>query len=249
MEMEMEPSSAMDAEAAADVAVRNLLARELPTTDADDDAGGDDADLGFGRGSSRGGNDDSFDIDGGLSSHVSDDDAADIEKILADDDPEPIPDVFSGPKPGLEGGKRSRVLLWLVVVLVVLGGTGGGIWYKRAEIVEMFPQAAAVFEALNIPTPSSTSMLQVKDIVADRFVQNGADILVVKGIITNTSEQPRPVPMLRLGLYDAANALIQETSGKALSETLAPGDSTRFTIQLEHPSLSAHHFEIGYVTP
>ncbi|MEO5375471.1 MAG: zinc-ribbon domain-containing protein [Alphaproteobacteria bacterium] len=260
MPLEMEPSSQAAAEAAADVAVRNVLAREFPMEDdeperterAERDDRRRDEEPPRSRRGGRGGLDESFSLATSLLSTASngDDGPPDIERILADDDPDPIPEVFSGPKPQTSGSGKSHRLLWVVLVLLVLlGGAAGGAWYKRDMILERWPEVAGVMEMLHLPVASPTSMLQVKDIVADRFAKNGVDILVVKGIITNTSDQPRPVPKLRLGLYDAANALIQETDGQALNATLPPGESTRFTIQLEHPAQAAHHFEIGYVTP
>ena len=74
----------------------------------------------------------------------------------------------------------------------------------------------------------------------------GMDVLVVRGVIVNVSEQERPVPLLELVLSDLDGNAVQTASTAPLKTELAAGDQIGFKIQVEKPSALARRLEVTF---
>ncbi|MBF0130649.1 MAG: zinc-ribbon domain-containing protein [Alphaproteobacteria bacterium] len=175
-----------------------------------------------------------------------DDRALDLDDILSGDAPEPIPEVFSGPPPRRSGGKKGRAKVWLFGFLGIVGIALGGAWYMRTEIANRWPVVATVLETLHIPLQPVGAGLKVTGLQPERMAQDGDEVLVVKGMITNTTGKILDVPTLRLSLYDAKGVLLQESLGSASKDSLASGENVGFRLLLKQPSQSAQRFEVGF---
>ncbi|MBF0095589.1 MAG: DUF3426 domain-containing protein [Alphaproteobacteria bacterium] len=116
----------------------------------------------------------------------------------------------------------------------------------RTEIANRWPVVATVLETLHIPLQPVGAGLKVTGLQPERMAQDGDEVLVVKGMITNTTGKILDVPTLRLSLYDAKGVLLQESLGTASKDSLASGENVGFRLLLKQPSQSAQRFEVGF---
>lgn len=178
----------------------------------------------------------------------------DIEEDLAGDEDVDFDDVGGG-------RRRGKGLLITTVVLGVLGGGGAALWWQRDSVTAMFPFLGPAVEAVqafhfadlrmsgfDIPFLTSQDVgLQARNLVPERMVQNGVEILVVRGTLANVTEQPRKVPPISLVLYDASGGIIQQSESVAPPvESLPPGEAAPFTVRLENPSGAAARFAVKF---
>lgn len=258
--MEMEPGQRsrrpVDESAADAVPMESTAGRGGRDAPADSDplAGLDFDSSDFGGDGFGGGKDD--DGLGAFSDLMSRDaggDEPDLDDLLAND-ADPIPDIFARGdddddlEPGgkKRGGKVAGILFGVVLVLGAVAAAG---WFARSEIVRMLPQSEAVYQALGVPVDALGIGLRFRNVTSERLAQDGIDTLVVRGFIANTSEASRPVPYLRLALFDATDALIQQMVAQPPLAELGPGETTGFRVALENPSAAARRFEVDWTKP
>ena len=199
------------------------------------------------------GDSDDTDLDGlgGLSSMdaASDDTDTDIDDLLSAD-PEPIPEMFSrGDDEDEKSGKKGKAV-GILLGLVVLGGVvAGGLYFGRTFVVQTFPEAEPYYADLGIPVDVLGVGLRFNDVTSERLVREGTDTLVVRGFIANTTTMTRDLPYLRLVLFDATDAPVQDIVAEPPQLTLDAGDTTGFRVQLENPSAAARRFEVDWTKP
>lgn len=173
----------------------------------------------------------------------------DLDDILSQD-AEPIPGMFAeDPAPPADTAKGKAVKATLLALLVVLALIGAGGWFGRTHVVQAFPQSQVVYDSLGIPVNALGLGLMFRDVTTERLAHNGADVLVVRGFIANTSDDPRPVPFLHLALFDATDALVQDVVAEPPTRELGPRERTGFRVQLENPSAAARRFEVDWTEP
>jgi len=129
--------------------------------------------------------------------------------------------------PGLRG------LLQLGAVLVVAAIVIVPILARNA-VVEMWPEASQLYDAVGVKTVASGTGL---DIAVTPLRGEGS--FTVTGEITNTTSRAVRVPPLRVMLRDTT---LREVASQAVDppvETLAPGAIARFRTVFEHPDITA----------
>jgi predicted Zn finger-like uncharacterized protein len=129
--------------------------------------------------------------------------------------------------PGLRG------LLQLAAVLVVAAVVIVPI-LARNTVVETWPEATKVYDAVGIKTVASATGL---DIVVTPQKSEGT--FVVTGEITNTTDRALSVPPLRVALRDTTQREVEVKVLDAPVETLAPGAIARFRTVFDHPDITA----------
>lgn len=239
--MEMEPGSRHSAEAppAGDVPM------ESGRTGAEEEDDDPLAGLDFGD-SDFGGLDDVDDLSRADAESAGD---TDLDDLLSSD-PEPIPDMFSREDDdGSDGKKKGKAGKVFLTLIVLLGIAAGGLYAGRAEVVRAFPEAEPFYAKLGIHVDALGVGLRFNDVTSERLVRDGTDTLVVRGFVANTTDTARDLPYLRLALFDATDALVQEMVAEPPQPTLDPGATTGFRVQLETPSAAARRFEVDWTEP
>lgn len=173
-----------------------------------------------------------------------DPDAPDEMPDIMSDNPEPIPNVFTAGASQAPEKKGAGGLIVLMVVLV-LGGLGGAGLYFQDKVVALWPQAGEVYSALGLRRDVLGDGLIFRNTSSSRSEQNGVEILVVRGVIANGTDQERPIPFLRLGLYDDT-AQLQEKIVTPPVEKLDPNGTVAFRITIEEPNAAAVRFELKF---
>jgi len=245
--MEMEPGERPGRKAAA--APAGPLAMDSDTgTALDDDI--DDPLAGLDLGDDAGA--DMDDLDGLSSADAAVDDTdTDLDDLLSAD-PEPIPEMFAREEDDEEhakGGKKGKVLGVLLGLLILVAIVAGGLYVGRSSIVRTFPEVEPYYAALGIHVDALGVGLRFNDVTSERLVRDGTDTLVVRGFIANTTSLPRDLPYLRLVLFDATDAPVQDMVAEPPQAMLEPGATTGFRVQLENPSAAARRFEVDWTKP
>jgi predicted Zn finger-like uncharacterized protein len=174
--------------------------------------------------------------------HNDDDRSADS---LLDDGPQPIPDVFSTASPE---GKKGTGFLWVLLVLLVLGGLGGAAYYFQDMLVEAVPEAGELMSQAGLRHEKPGAGLELRKAgTPERFVHNDTDVLVVRGIIANITDRVRPVPTMKLVLMDKNKQPVQEKLSQPPVSALDPQGTASFKIMLERPDPNAVEVVVVFV--
>jgi predicted Zn finger-like uncharacterized protein len=91
------------------------------------------------------------------------------------------------------------------------------------------------------PNPGQTpgAGLQIQQLTPKRTVQNGIPVLVITGIIVNSTAQAQNVPRLRATLRDASSNSVASWSFAPDQSSLPPGGSENFETSMAQPSALA----------
>ena len=91
--------------------------------------------------------------------------------------------------------------------------------------------------------------LDIRDVKSSREVEGGVDVLVVRGVVANVTEEDRMVPMIRIALYDSAGEEVQHVIAPPLKNRLQPGATIGFSAKLPEPSALARRLEVTFSEP
>ena len=178
------------------------------------------------------------------------DEEVDLENIP---DPDPIPQVFSpedddpiDDKDLDKGGKGKVIGIAAAVVVIALGA---GVFFGRSFIVDLWPGAADIYSMAGLGGEELGAGLDIRDVKSSREVEGGVDVLVVRGVIANVTEEDRMVPMIRIALYDSDGREVQHVIAPPLKNRLQPGTTIGFSAKLSEPSALARRLEITFSEP
>ncbi|KIL97922.1 hypothetical protein CCC_00983 [Paramagnetospirillum magnetotacticum MS-1] len=164
---------------------------------------------------------------------------------LMDDEPQPVPDLFSTAS---HEGKKGTGVLWVLLVLLILGGLGGAGYYFQDQLVEAVPEAGELLGQAGLRREKPGAGLELRKAgTPERFVHNDTDVLVVRGIIANITDRTRPVPTMKLVLMDRNKQAVQEKLSQAPVAELAPNGTASFKIMLERPDPNAVEVVVVFV--
>jgi hypothetical protein len=161
---------------------------------------------------------------------------ADEEDLFGDDDD--LPDVLRGRLQGeRRGGRRKRPPAWAswsLVGLILVAGALGALYFLRYNVIELYPEAEDIYASLGIPLDRPGLGLWLRERGSTREMEDGKEVLVVRGFITNVSEAERPVPALRLALTDADGEMVQQKTDPPPKDALAPGETIPYRIVMRN---------------
>ncbi len=158
--------------------------------------------------------------------------------------PDPFSEVYSEPVAGAqETGRRG---LWvslaavgaIVIVLV-------GLVFARGPIVSLVPGLAGVYALAGLGETLGAG-LRIDLGVPTREAEGEAKWILVKGSVTNVSDKPRTVPVIRISLADAAGNEVQHVNIVPAKDELAPEESLEFTGRIDNPLPSARRADVWF---
>ena len=136
---------------------------------------------------------------------------------------------------------------WLVagfVVAVVLTGLALG----RNTIVAAWPDTVGAYDSAGLPirVPHADG-LRIAAIESERVQGGNGAVLLVRGVIENTIENSRTVPVLQAVLVDEAGTELHRWRVAAVSTVLDAGQTTTFESWLAAPPEGAAQVTVGFV--
>ncbi|MDA1089866.1 MAG: FxLYD domain-containing protein [Proteobacteria bacterium] len=173
------------------------------------------------------------------------------EPVLDDiPDPDPIPGVFSAAdddddmdKAVKKGGKGKIIGIAAAVFIIALGA---GLFFGRPYIIELYPPAKDIYAMISLGGKELGEGLDIRNVKSVREVENGVDVLVVRGEIANVTDKEHMVPMIRVVLFDSAGEEIQSALAAPLKNRLQGGAMIAFGAKLPEPSALARRLEVTF---
>lgn len=161
--------------------------------------------------------------------------------------PEPIPDVFASPPPKPKPRRKGGAGLWVLVIMILLGAAGFGLYQLQEIVVDLIPGSAQVYEELGLRSEVVGAGLIFRNYSSERMVQENSEVLVVRGVIANSTDAIKEIPLLRLALYND-KTLLQKKIISPPQQALDARGSVGFRITLEQPDPSANRFEVTFAS-
>ena len=161
----------------------------------------------------------------------------DVDEPLIPDDPEPasaaLADAWEVP-----GKSRGSVMGWaafaaVVAAILVVGALAKG------SIVRAWPPAQRLYMAIGFPAAGPKSWLNIVVVSHDQAIKGGRTILVLKGRVTNTSDEVRDVPQLHAWIRADDARELADWTFSAEQARLLPGETARFVTRFQNPPAGA----------
>jgi hypothetical protein len=156
-------------------------------------------------------------------------------------EPEPEPKTVREKPPRVRASAMSRAAVWIAFVLLV-GAILGGAYQFRQTVVDEWPAASGIYEAVGIPVvpPPGYSFNIARDKLQLEFQGDGVGRrLVVRGEIKNISSRPRPAPRIMVFLQNDANKELKRHDFPVGTDTVAPGETAKFATRIDNPPVAA----------
>ena len=136
-------------------------------------------------------------------------------------------------KTGKQAGKRGDTVLAWVLLLLIVGGTGAGLWYGRKEIVTFYPKAMKLYDLTGIPVFPVGEGLDLVNMKTERGRgDSGESLIVISGQIQNITDLDLVIPRLQASLLDREGVALTRKTLQMEPAHLKPGQFQDFTISL-----------------
>ncbi len=166
-------------------------------------------------------------------------------------DPEPIPEVFSAPEVGeIEEGKAGNTgKIIAILAAIFVFGIVIGAFVAKDRIIRAWPGVEGLYSAIGLSGRPLGDGLKFRGIKSEREFAQGVEMLVVRGIIANTKAETRPVPLIKVSLFDASNREVRRVVFPPKLEQLPPGENITFKARLREPPPTARRLEVTFTRP
>jgi hypothetical protein len=170
-----------------------------------------------------------------------------MSELMRARQPESMPDMFTpsrpkNPLPRRKGG----FILWVVGLFTVLAITALILYFFQDKLLDHWPQLSKYYEDLGARRDEVGAGLNFRNYASERLVQDNNEVLIVRGVIANGTDQKRDIPLLRLALYNGA-VLLQEKIISPPQGSLDGKATVGFKVTLDQPSADATRFEVTFI--
>lgn len=174
---------------------------------------------------------------------------AKMSELMSGRQPESMPDVFSSPRPKKPLPRRKGAfVLWVVGLLVILAALALGLYFFQDRLIDHWPGLSKYYEQVGLRRDEVGAGLSFRNYNSERLVQDNNEVLIVRGVIANGTEQKHDIPLLRLALYNGT-ALLQEKIISPPQATLDGKATVGFKVTLDQPDVNATRFEVTFIAP
>lgn len=176
------------------------------------------------------------------------DDILDPEQLP---EPDPIPGVFMEDDEDDEDEPKERSIGKIIGIAaaVLIVGLIGAAFALKSMVIEMIPASAALYDMIPFGGESIGDGLEIGQVKSARETEGGIEVLIVRGIITNISDEKRQVPMISVALFDGDDNRVQHIVTAPLSNQLAAGENVGFKARLMEPSPLARRLAVSFSDP
>jgi len=124
---------------------------------------------------------------------------------------------------------------WLILLLLVLAVAAGGIFF-REQIVRLFPPAAQLYRMVGTAAPAAPgSGLEIRGVTSERKVEQGQEVVDVRGEVFNVSDSAQALPPLRVAFGDAERRELAFSRLPLERNSLPAGGRLAFSARLPKP--------------
>ncbi len=183
---------------------------------------------------------------------IGDDNRADTgEKPQDPAEGEPIPAVLTAARadPPQPAQSRNRRASGGLIAALVVGATMiavAALILARDPIIAAVPGAAKIYGMVGLANEELGAGLDIRDVSSSREPTGENETLVIEGVIANTSNEPKNVPLVRVALFDADNVELQFVTTSTDQLALPPGETVDFKARLENPAATARRIKVTF---
>ncbi len=171
-----------------------------------------------------------------------------IAEMMMEQPPAPVPDLFANS--GGETERRRRGTLGLIAVagVLVVAVIAVILYFMQDRVINKYPAAAHFYDKLGARNEIPGAGLAFRDIGVERTGKDNAEVLVVRGVIANTTDRELPIPPMHLVLFDGQNP-VQDKSIDPPQPKLDGKGTVGFKVTLDQPDPHATRFEVNFEAP
>ncbi|HKD21007.1 MAG TPA: DUF3426 domain-containing protein [Rhizomicrobium sp.] len=134
---------------------------------------------------------------------------------------------------------------WAALALVVLA-MGWSTVHYRENIATLWPQSSSLYRAMGLSVNARGIEIQSDDKNAHFETEDGQDVLVITGQLTNISSHELSVPQISVSLTDATRRELYHWSFAPGVATLHAGQSAPFHTRLPNPPVATKHISLRF---
>ena len=159
-------------------------------------------------------------------------------------DPPPIPpseDFVIKPRTAPKKQTKAPIMGWAIFVILVLSVLGGGFFFQR-DITAAYPPMAKVYGIFGIePQTIGYGLTPIPDTPTVEGRR-----LIVTGIVQSDQSERVDIPLMRGELKDTNGAILHSWTFRADKSDILPGESVRFSSEVEDLKPGAVNMEIRF---
>jgi hypothetical protein len=163
-------------------------------------------------------------------------------------DPEPLPSALVSPREQMKDDvKAGRVkLIALGAAGLLIAAVAAGIYFGRGQIVALLPAAESLYGMVGLSGEVLGAGLEIRNERAERETRGDDEILVIRGLVANFSDEARDVPMILVTLKDESGAELQSVIVAPSKKQVPPSDQVNFKARIVNPSPMARNIDVTF---
>ena len=139
-----------------------------------------------------------------------------------------------------------RSLLPAFVAALLIAAFAAGIYFGRGQIVALLPAAESLYGMVGLSGETLGAGLEIKNVRPERETRGEDEILVIRGLVANFSDEVRDVPMILVTLYDESGAELQSVIVAPRKKQVPPSDQVSFKALIVNPPPTARNIDVTF---
>ena len=123
----------------------------------------------------------------------------------------------------------------------------GGLIAARGMVTSFWPAADKIYEMIDFFQPPLGDGLKITNVKSGRAPEKNSDAILIGGDIINVSDDTKPVPTIRVSLFNADNEEVQFINVIPDVQQLMASKRYAFTSRLENPAPSARQIKVTFI--
>lgn len=150
--------------------------------------------------------------------------------------------VRKGPRVKSSGPSPLRVITVAATIAAI-----SWLGFYREDAARIFPPLAPIYASFGFPV--NLLGLDFANVEFRRHVENGVEVLTIRGEVRNVSSEPKDMMAVRFALFDPSRAPLYEWVRQPDQAQLEPGEIRTFETRLNSPPARAADVELRFVRP
>lgn len=153
----------------------------------------------------------------------------------------PAPDERAPEQPASAPARRRRAAFVALAIVLLIIGLGILVWERDAVMAA----ASRLTALVGLEGPPGAD-LEIGAVTSVREETADGDMLVVRGTVSNLTDEARPLPVVRVSLLDTNDTELQHVMVTPDREVLAASESLSFSARLEQPAPTARRIKVTF---
>jgi predicted Zn finger-like uncharacterized protein len=143
--------------------------------------------------------------------------------------------------------RGSRILIAAMAAAATALSLAALLILLRGPVLSTVPEAGKLYALVGLAPDPLGQGLEIREIASARDRVGGQDVLKVTGMVANVVQSREPLPILRITLFDTADQELQWVTIPPALESLDPGQTLPFEVEIPAASPEARLLRVGFV--